>query len=124
MPEREFTICGAATRWRTGEAGSGVVRLMEADAPAVFDPLKAAVRRANRSGETRFYPGSPLLIADAFRARDHLVACELRPDDFAAAEGGATATGGSRGASQRWLGGGAGPVADGGAAARGGRSAL
>ena len=69
---------------RTGEAAGGVARLMAAEAPAPFEALKAAVRRANRGDEVRFYPGSPLLIADALRARDRLVACELRPDDHAA----------------------------------------
>jgi 23S rRNA (adenine2030-N6)-methyltransferase len=69
---------------RTGEAAGGVVKLMAAEAPPVFDSLKAAVRRANRGDEIRFYPGSPLLIADALRARDRLIACELRPDDYAA----------------------------------------
>ena len=33
---------------RTGEAATGVARLMAVETPAVFDPLKAAVRRANR----------------------------------------------------------------------------
>jgi 23S rRNA (adenine2030-N6)-methyltransferase len=69
---------------RTGESAGGVVRLMAAEAPAPFDALKAAVRRANRGDEVRFYPGSPLLIADTLRARDRLIACELRPDDHAA----------------------------------------
>jgi 23S rRNA (adenine2030-N6)-methyltransferase len=69
---------------RTGEAAGGVVKLMASEAPTAFDPLKAAVRRANRGDEARFYPGSPLLIADALRARDRLIACELRPDDHAA----------------------------------------
>ena len=69
---------------RTSEAAGGVVKLMAAETPGAFDGLKAAVRRANRGDEVRFYPGSPLLIADAFRARDTLVACELRPDDHAA----------------------------------------
>lgn len=69
---------------RTGEAAGGVAKLMTEAALAVFDPVKAAVRRANRGDEIRFYPGSPVLIADALRARDRLVACELRPDDHAA----------------------------------------
>ena len=69
---------------RTGEAAGGVVKLMAGVAPPVFDPLRAAVRRANRGEEVRFYPGSPLLIADTLRARDRLIACELRPDDYAA----------------------------------------
>lgn len=69
---------------RTGEAADGVAKLMAAEAPPAFDMLKAAVRRANRGDEVRYYPGSPLLIADALRVRDTLVACELRPDDYAA----------------------------------------
>lgn len=69
---------------RTGEAAGGVVKLMASTTPTLFDPLKNAVRRANRGDEVRFYPGSPLLIADTLRARDRLIACELRPDDHAA----------------------------------------
>jgi len=69
---------------RTGEAAQGVFRLMQADdAPAVFNPLRAAVRKGNPEGGVRFYPGSPSLIADALRARDLYTACELRDDDFA-----------------------------------------
>jgi 23S rRNA (adenine2030-N6)-methyltransferase len=55
-----------------------------AGSPAAFDDLKAAVRRANRNGEVRFYPGSPVLIGAALRSRDRYIACELRPDDHAA----------------------------------------
>ena len=80
---------------RTGESRAAIVELMAtADAPSVFDALKAAVRRTNRRGRKspapdgfggcRFYPGSPLLIAEALRPRDHYIACELRPDDHAA----------------------------------------
>ena len=69
---------------RTGEAAAGVARLMAQDAPPEFDALKAAVRRANRGEEVRFYPGSPVLMADVLRVRDRLIACELRPDDYAA----------------------------------------
>ena len=72
---------------RTGEAASGVLRLMDATAPLSMELLKAAVRRANRAGETRLYPGSPLLMAWALRPRDRLIACELRPDDYAALKG-------------------------------------
>ncbi len=69
---------------RTGEAAQGVFRLMEADdAPAVFAPLKAAVRAGNPGGGVRVYPGSPTLIGQALRKGDRYVACELRDDDFA-----------------------------------------
>jgi 23S rRNA (adenine2030-N6)-methyltransferase len=70
---------------RTGEAEAGIGRLMsDGTAPSAFDDLIAEVRRANRGGEVRFYPGSPLLIANRFRPGDGLIACELRADDFAA----------------------------------------
>jgi 23S rRNA (adenine2030-N6)-methyltransferase len=70
---------------RTGEGDAGVGRLMADErAPAAFDALKAAVRRVNAPGQSRYYPGSPLLIAAALRKRDRYIACELRPDDHAA----------------------------------------
>mgnify|MGYP002779588120 CR=1 FL=1 len=70
---------------RTGEAEAGVVRLMaEPSPPLPFAPLIAAVRRLNGDGSLLRYPGSPLLIAEALRPGDRLIACELRPDDGAA----------------------------------------
>ena len=69
---------------RSGEAKDGVLRLMsDGFAPSQFDVLKAAVRKANHGGETRFYPGSPLLLAQALRPQDRYVGCELRADDHA-----------------------------------------
>jgi 23S rRNA (adenine2030-N6)-methyltransferase len=79
-----YDLRGADSR-RTGEGEAGITRLMAAaDAPAVFDDLKAAVRRVNAPGEGRYYPGSPVLIAGALRPRDRYIACELHPDDHAA----------------------------------------
>jgi len=70
---------------KSGEARAGVVRLMAADAaPVGFAPLKAAVRRLNGGGPLRRYPGSPWLIAEALRAGDSYLACELRPEEHAA----------------------------------------
>ncbi|HEX4182148.1 MAG TPA: 23S rRNA (adenine(2030)-N(6))-methyltransferase RlmJ [Caulobacteraceae bacterium] len=70
---------------RSGEAPAGVGRLLaDPEAPAVFDTLKAEIAKLNPSGEMRWYPGSPLLIANALRKDDGLTACELRPDDAAA----------------------------------------
>jgi 23S rRNA (adenine2030-N6)-methyltransferase len=67
---------------KSGEAESGVLRLMADDAaPEAFRPLKAAVRNANRDGVIRVYPGSPVLIADRLRRDDEYVGAELRPDD-------------------------------------------
>jgi 23S rRNA (adenine2030-N6)-methyltransferase len=80
-----YDLLGASSR-RTGEGEAGVVSLMaDPGAPSAFDDLKAAVRRVNAPGETRYYPGSPMLIAAALRrVKDRYIACELRPDDHAA----------------------------------------
>ncbi len=70
---------------KTKEAEAGVVRLMADDqTPAAFDPLKAAVAKLNPNGGVRFYPGSPLLIAQLLRTNDRYLGCEVRSDDQAA----------------------------------------
>lgn len=82
-----YDLAGPEAR-KSGEADAGVVRLMgAADAPAEFAPLKTAVRRLNRDGPVRRYPGSPWLIAETLRAGDSYLACELRPDEHAALRG-------------------------------------
>ena len=69
---------------RSGEAQSGVLRLMaERDPPQGFAPLIAAVRRWNTRREVVRYPGSPMLIVQALRPADRYVGCELRADDQA-----------------------------------------
>jgi 23S rRNA (adenine2030-N6)-methyltransferase len=79
-----YDLRGDAAR-RTGEGEAGVGRLMDAaDAPRVFDDLKAAVRLANRGTDVRYYPGSPALVESALRPQDRFLACELRADDHAA----------------------------------------
>ncbi len=98
-----YDLTGELAR-KTGEGQAGIVRLMaDAEAPAVFEPLRAAVRGMNASGVkdgqgVRYYPGSPLLIAPALRASDRYLACEIRPDDGAALKG---ALKGARGAEVR-----------------------
>jgi 23S rRNA (adenine2030-N6)-methyltransferase len=78
-----YDLGGAMAR-KTGEAERGVAVLMtDGDAPAAFNRLKHAVRRANGGGPVRLYPGSPMLIAHALRPRDAYIACEVRPDDYA-----------------------------------------
>ncbi|THD54367.1 23S rRNA (adenine(2030)-N(6))-methyltransferase RlmJ [Phenylobacterium sp.] len=70
---------------KSGEAQAGIVRLMGAEgAPQAFAPLTAAVRKLNGGGPPRRYPGSPWLIAEALRPGDSYLACELRPDEYAA----------------------------------------
>ncbi len=67
---------------RSGEAAQGVGRLMaDAAAPQAFAALKAAVRRRNTDGSLRYYPGSPLLTAEALRPGDRLCAFEWRSED-------------------------------------------
>ncbi|HEX7761878.1 MAG TPA: 23S rRNA (adenine(2030)-N(6))-methyltransferase RlmJ, partial [Caulobacteraceae bacterium] len=80
-----YDLAGELAR-KTGEGQAGIVRLMaDAGAPAVFAPLKAAVRGVNGKGQSvRYYPGSPLLIAPALRPGDRYLACEIRSDDGAA----------------------------------------
>ena len=67
---------------RTGEADSGVLRLIQSCAPNIrLAPALQAYLDAVQPylAETR-YPGSPQLIADALRADDRLACCELQPD--------------------------------------------
>ncbi len=79
-----YDIGGAEAR-RSGEAEAGIVRLMAAtDAPAEFAPLIGAVKALNTGREVRRYPGSPWLIAEALRAGDRYLACELRPEEHGA----------------------------------------
>jgi 23S rRNA (adenine2030-N6)-methyltransferase len=72
---------GSDAARRTGEGSAASVLMAEEASPGVFEPLKAAVGRLNETGERR-YPGSPLLIAQALRARDQLIACETSREDF------------------------------------------
>src|SRR5690606_27004494 len=59
---------------KSGAAAAGVVRLMAADAvPEALALLQRAVRRFNRHGPLKAYPGSPLLAAEALRKTDRLI---------------------------------------------------
>ena len=79
-----YDLAGEESR-RSGEAQAGIARLMQAgDLPPAFAPLRAAVERLNPSGQVRFYPGSPRLIADALRPGDSYLACELRAEEHRA----------------------------------------
>ncbi|HEY2752645.1 23S rRNA (adenine(2030)-N(6))-methyltransferase RlmJ [Phenylobacterium sp.] len=70
---------------KSGEAQAGIVRLMAAsDAPSQFQALTAAVLALNRDRAVRRYPGSPWLIAEALRAGDTYLACELRAEEHRA----------------------------------------
>lgn len=59
---------------KTGEWRDGIGKLLETAPPA----LTTYVEAVNRIG---LYPGSPVLVADALRPSDRLIACELHPED-------------------------------------------
>jgi len=61
---------------RTGEAESGIVRLLATPAPELASYLDI-VRRLG------LYPGSPAIIRALLRPSDRLIACELHPEDHA-----------------------------------------
>jgi len=60
---------------RTGEAESGIVRLLATPAPELASYLDI-VRRLG------LYPGSPAIIRALLRPDDRLVCCELHPADY------------------------------------------
>ncbi|MBI1392025.1 MAG: 23S rRNA (adenine(2030)-N(6))-methyltransferase RlmJ [Alphaproteobacteria bacterium] len=67
---------------RSSEAAGGIGAIFhETDAPISLSPYLDAVRRENPSGMLRWYPGSPALAAEAIRAGDRLVACDLHPEE-------------------------------------------
>ncbi|SDB10383.1 23S rRNA (adenine(2030)-N(6))-methyltransferase RlmJ [Belnapia rosea] len=65
---------------RTGEAGRGILRLLDIEDGPLADYLDL-VRAA---GAPARYPGSPALTRALLRPQDHLAACELHPEDHAA----------------------------------------
>lgn len=76
-----YDLAGPAAR-RSGEAASGIARLLAAeDAPAPLRRLGEAVAAVRRRAGPHAYPGSPLLAAGALRAGDRYVGWELRADD-------------------------------------------
>jgi len=65
---------------RSKEAEAGVARLMTAEGRTpLMQALAAEVTGANPQGGARFYPGSPLLIADALSEGGRYVGFELNP---------------------------------------------
>ncbi|WP_370556101.1 23S rRNA (adenine(2030)-N(6))-methyltransferase RlmJ [Edwardsiella tarda] len=68
---------------KTGEYLEGITRLWQQDdLPAELEPYMMAVRHFNRSGQLRYYPGSPLIARQLLREQDRLHLSELHPSDF------------------------------------------
>ena len=73
-----YDLSGDAARSKEAEAG--VARLMTAEGrPPLMDALAAEVAVINPDGGVRYYPGSPLLIADALKDGGRYVGFELNP---------------------------------------------
>lgn len=74
---------------KTGEAAAGVSRLLAwarnaRPLPDAIARYREALRLVRGEGQEQFYPGSPLLAAQALRAQDRLAACELQPEEAGA----------------------------------------
>ncbi|KAB0872040.1 23S rRNA (adenine(2030)-N(6))-methyltransferase RlmJ [Cronobacter sakazakii] len=68
---------------RTGEYLEGIARIWQRDdLPAELAPYISAVSHLNRSGQLRYYPGSPLIARQLLRPQDSLQLTELHPSDF------------------------------------------
>ena len=65
---------------RTGESTHGVLRAF-ADPRPLLNDYRAAVQAVNTGDETRFYPGSPRLLAQFLRPQDVLILNEKHPED-------------------------------------------
>jgi 23S rRNA (adenine2030-N6)-methyltransferase len=68
---------GADEARRTGEALSGIRRLLESAPDPVLEPYLSQVRTLG------LYPGSPRFIQAALRPQDRLVCCEKHPEEAA-----------------------------------------
>lgn len=68
---------------RTGEYLEGISRIWQQDdLPAELEAYIGAVQHLNRSGNLRYYPGSPLIARHLLREQDSLQLTELHPSDF------------------------------------------
>ena len=67
---------------RTGEADTGVARVLGAKTDAIaIRRYQDALRRCNPDGGLRIYPGSPLLASMALRDDDRLTCYEMQADE-------------------------------------------
>lgn len=68
---------------RTGEYMDGIGKIWQRDdVPALLEPYLTVIRHYNRSGQLRYYPGSPLIARQLLREQDQLHLTELHPSDY------------------------------------------
>ena len=68
---------------RTGEYLEGISRIWQQDdLPAEMEAYISVIQHFNRSGQLRYYPGSPLIARQLLREQDSLQMTELHPSDF------------------------------------------
>jgi 23S rRNA (adenine2030-N6)-methyltransferase len=67
----------AGTAQRTGEAQTGIMRLLD-DTPPALAEYVGLIRRLG------LYPGSPAIVRALLRPGDRAIACELHPEEHAA----------------------------------------
>jgi 23S rRNA (adenine2030-N6)-methyltransferase len=68
---------------RTGEYLEGISRIWQQDdLPAEMAAYISVIQHFNRSGQLRYYPGSPLIARQLLREQDSLQLTELHPSDF------------------------------------------
>lgn len=65
---------------RTGEWQRGILRLLDVE----DGPLADYAELMRAAGAPGRYPGSPAIIRGLLRPQDHMLACELHPEDHAA----------------------------------------
>ncbi len=68
---------------RTGEYLEGIARIWQQDdLPAELEAYINVVKHFNRSGQLRYYPGSPLIARQLLREQDSLQLTELHLSDY------------------------------------------
>lgn len=68
---------------RTGEYMDGIGKIWQRDdVPALLETYLTVIRHYNRSGQLRYYPGSPLIARQLLREQDQLHLTELHPSDY------------------------------------------
>ena len=69
---------------KTGEFLNGISKLWKVrhQLPAIFEPYLNTIQKYNPTDNLRYYPGSPVIALEQFRAQDRLFCCELHPQEF------------------------------------------